>query len=112
MIGAFWCKFWCNTGYPTIIKKGLENKSPLPIIDMNKERDYVTVIIPINEYFDEEKLSLRDKIIDTLNASPMPKTELCRYLGYTRVVNSVSHQLTKLIIDDQVIEINKKIHLK
>ena len=66
MIGAFWCKFWCNTGYPTIIKKGLENKSPLPIIDMNKERDYVTVIIPINEYFDEEKLSLRDKIIDTL----------------------------------------------
>ena len=60
MIGPFWCKFWCITGYPTIIKKGLDNKSPLPIIDMNKERDYVTVIIPINEYFDEEKLSLRD----------------------------------------------------
>ena len=57
MIGAFWCKFWCNTGYLTIIKKSLDNKSPSPIIDMNKERDYVTVIIPINEYFDEEKLS-------------------------------------------------------
>ena len=101
-----------NTGYPTIIKKSLDNKSPLPIIDMNKERDYVTVIIPINEYFDEEKLSLRDKIINALNASPMTKTELCRYLGYARVVNSVSHQLTKLIIDNQVIEINKKYHLK
>ena len=79
---------------------------------MNKERDYVTVIIPINEYFDEEKLSLRDKIINALNVSPMTKTELCRYLGYARVVNSVSHQLTKLIIDNQVVEINKKYHLK
>jgi len=34
------------------------------------------------------------------------------YMGYARVVNSVSHQLTKLIIDNQVIEINKKYHLK
>ena len=32
----------------------------------------------------------------------MTKTELCRYLGYARVVNSVSYQLTKLIIDNQV----------
>ena len=101
-----------NTGYPTIVKKSMDNGSPLPIIDMNKERDYVTVIIPINEYFDKEKLSLRDKIINALNASPMTKTELCRYLGYARVVNSVSHQLTKLIIDNKVIEINKKYHLK
>ena len=97
-----------NTGYPTIVKKSMDNGSPLPIIDMNKERDYVTVIIPINEYFDKEKLSLRDKIINALNASPMTKTELCRYLGYARVVNSVSHQLSKLIMDNQVIEINKK----
>ena len=54
-----------------------------------------------------KKLSLRDKIINALNASPTTKTELCRYLGYARVVNSVSHQLTKLIIDNKVIEINK-----
>ena len=53
-----------------------------------------------------------DKIINALNASPMTKTELCRYLGYARVVNSVSHQLSKLIMDNQVIEINKKYHLK
>lgn len=112
MIGAFWCNFWCNTGHSTIIKKSLDNKSPSPIIDMNKERDYVTVIIPINDYFDEEKLSLRGKIINALNTSPMTKTELCRYLGYARVVNSVSHQLAKLITDNRVIEINKKCHLK
>ena len=70
------------------------------------------VAILINEYFDEEKLSLRDKIINALNASPMTKTELCRYLGYARVANSASHQLMKLITDNQVIEINKKYHLK
>lgn len=62
--------------------------------------------------FGAKKLSLRDKIINALNASPMAKTELCRYLDYARVVNSVSHQLAKLIIDNQVIEINKKYHLK
>ena len=73
---------------------------------------YQSQKIPINEYFNEEKLSLRDKIINALNPSPMTKTELCRYLGYARVVNSVSHQLTKLIIDNKVTEINKKYHLK
>lgn len=62
--------------------------------------------------FGAKKLSLRDKIINALNASLMTKTELCRYLGYARVVNSVSHQLAKLIIDNKVIEINKKYHLR
>ena len=101
-----------NTGYPTIVAKSLDNGSPLPIIDTNKERDYVTVIIPINEYFNDEKLSLREKIINALNSSPMTKTELCCYLGYDRVVNSVSHQLSKLINEDYVVKINKKYHLK
>ncbi len=101
-----------NTGYPTIVRKSLDNGSPLPVIDTNKERDYVTVIIPINEYFNEEKLSLREKIIDALILSPMTKTELCRYLGYDRVVNSVTHQLSKLISEDCAVEINKKYHLK
>lgn len=40
------------------------------------------------------------------------KTELCCYLGYARAVNFVSHQLTKLIVNNQVLEINKKYHLK
>lgn len=34
------------------------------------------------------------------------------YMYYAGVANSVSHQLIKLIIANQVIEINKKYHLK
>lgn len=101
-----------NTGYPRIVRKSLENGSPLPIVDTNKERDYVTVIIPINEDFNINNLSLKTKIIDALNNSPMTKTELCRYLGYGRVVNSVSYQLNKLIDENKVVEINKKYQLK
>lgn len=101
-----------NTGYPRIVRKSIENGSPLPIIDTNEERDYVTVIIPINEYFNNNTLSLKDKIVNALNNSPMTKTELSRYLGYDRVVNSVTHQLNKLMGDNKVVEINKKYHLK
>lgn len=101
-----------NTGYPRIVRKSLENGSPLPVIDTNKERDYVTVIIPINEYFVTNNLSLREKIINALNYSAMTKTELSRYLGYDRVVNSVTHQLNKLIGEEKAVEINKKYHLK
>ena len=34
---------------------------------MNKEMDYVTVIIPIHKSFVNDNLSIRDKIIDALN---------------------------------------------
>ena len=101
-----------NTGYPTIIKKSNDNGSPLPIIDTNKERDYVTVIIPINEYFNNKDLPLKEKIIDALNSSPMTKTELCRYLGYERVVNSVTYQLNKMISENRIIVMDKKYLLK
>ena len=101
-----------NTGYPRIVKKSVENHSPLPIIDTNKERDYVTVIIPINENFNNNKLSLREKIIDSLNNAPMTKTELCRFLGYDRVVNSVSYQIKKLIDSNIIKEVDKKYYLK
>ena len=69
----------------------------MPIIDMNVERDYVTVIVPIHHKFtnDREK-TLEEKIISALSIKPMRKTELCKYLGYERIVNSVSNQLSRL----------------
>lgn len=102
-----------NTGYPIIINKTLENHSPLPIIEMNSERDYVTVIIPINEAFKSiNSKSLKTRIFNALNECPMTKTQLCRYLGYNRVVNSVSYQLNLLIKENKVILVDKKYYLK
>lgn len=100
-----------NTGYPLIIKKSKENSSPLPIIEMNEERDYVTVIIPINEVFNDVSLPLKERIIDLLNEKSMSKTEICRHLGYKRVVNSVTYQLQKMKEEGLVAENNKKYRL-
>lgn len=101
-----------NTGYPTILQSTLDNDSPLPIIDTNKERDYVTIIVPINKHFYDENLPLKERIINALNSSPMTKTELCRFLGYARVVNSVSNQLRNLIDENYVVVTNKRYYLK
>lgn len=96
-----------NTGYPRIIKKSLENHSPLPIIEMNEERDYVTVVIPINKNFVNNNFSLEDRIIDLLQEKPLTKTELALALGYPRVVNSLSYRLNKLIKEKKVAIIEK-----
>ena len=100
-----------NTGYPRIITKSIENGSPLPIIEMNKERDYVTVVIPINNEFSTISLSIRERIINALNEKEMTKTELCHFLGYPRVVNSVTYQLNKLIDEKLVKETDRKYSL-
>lgn len=100
-----------NTGYPRIIKKSQENNSPLPLIEMNKERDYVSVIIPINKLFLNDDLSLRDRIINYLNEKDMSKTELSRALGYNRVYNSLTYQLNKLMDEKKVARRDKKYYL-
>ncbi len=100
-----------NTGYPRIIKKSLENHYPLPIIEMNEERDYVTVVIPINKNFVNNNFSLEDRIIDLLQEKPLTKTELALALGYPRVVNSLSYRLNKLIKEQKVAIIEKKYSL-
>jgi len=101
-----------NTGYPRIVKMSEENKSPLPIIEMNPERDYVTVIIPIHPAFSSLDLSIKEKIINALNEKAMTKTELSKFLGYKRVVNSVTYQLEKLIREGYVIQQGKQYQLK
>ena len=100
-----------NTGYPRIIKRSLENNSPLPIIEMNKERDYVTVVIPIHKAFSNENLSLREKIINCLIEKEMTKTQLAHTLGYARTTNSLTYQLNKLINEKKVSVENKKYRL-
>lgn len=57
---------------------------------------FVTIILPIHQEFLETEVGLRDRIIDVLNIKEMKKTELCRYLGYERIVNSVNKQLESL----------------
>lgn len=101
-----------NTGYPEIVAKCKENGSPMPIIDMNEERDYVTVVLPIHESFLGKKEPLEKRIIDALAIKPMTKTELCKYLGYERIVNSVSKKLLELIQNNSIELTNKKYSLK
>lgn len=103
-----------NTGYPEIVDMCKANGSPMPIIDMNPTRDYVTVILPIHESFrEEDKRSVEECIIDALSIKPMKKTELCRYLGYDRIVNSINRRLV-IMLKERKIELtsNREYKLK
>lgn len=104
-----------NTGYPTILKYSKINESPLPIIQTDDERTYVTVIIPINDNFiqsENEQLSTRDRIIRLLTIESLTLTELSVKMGYNTIPGSLKNALAKMVKENIIIYKNKHYYLK
>ena len=96
-----------NTGYPTIIKYLKQNESSMPIIEMDGERSYVTVIIPINKYFmepslDNEELSLKERIINLLQERAMKISEISKSLGYKQVSGTLKKTIKELLEENKI----------
>ena len=96
-----------NTGYPTIIKYLKQNESAMPIIEMDGERSYVTVIIPINKYFmepslDNEELSLKERIINLLQERAMKISEISKSLGYKQVSGTLKKTIKELLEENKI----------
>ena len=87
-----------NTGFPMVRKALEENGSDPFIIDMDPERTYVSIIIPIHREFLTEKTNrkraLYEELIEEhLSKRPLTPTELARAMGY----RSISAKLSRTV---------------
>ena len=90
-----------NTGFPNA-KKALEsNGSPSLKFEMNPERDYLSVIIPVHSYFlqksekSEKQIAYENQILECL-ATPLSLTELAHAMGYKSISQKLRNTLTEL----------------
>lgn len=75
-----------NTGFPNAIKALKANGSGMPRFEMDEERSFLSVTIPIHPYFlkasSDKDTEYREKILVQLRTSPMNRTELAKALGH------------------------------
>jgi ATP-dependent DNA helicase RecG len=97
-----------NTGFPNAIKALQENGSDLPKFDMNPQRDYLSVIIPIHKYFvskskvADKRQAYKEQIIDILKIEPLSLTELAKAMGYKGITSKLSKSVNELIDENKI----------
>ena len=92
-----------NTGFPNA-KKALEtNGSPALRFEMNPERDYLSVSIPIHKYFSsvkeksQKELAYEEKIFSALSEAPCTLTELSHNMGYKGITQKLRNTVDSLL---------------
>lgn len=92
-----------NTGYPTILKALRENGSAYPKFDMDENRNYLTVTLPIHPYFTPKtEASTKDmeylkKILSTLKGKKLSLGELSKEMGYKGITTKLSTAVEKML---------------
>lgn len=114
-----------NTGIPKVKKALALNGSKQLEIDMDSNREYVSIKVYINEQFkknnvkynniltlkEDNVLTLKESIVELLKHQSLTLTELSRLLGYSSIPNSLRRNLNILIQDEIIIKDNKKYKL-
>lgn len=98
-----------NTGFPNAIKALKENGSGMPRFEMDDERSFLSVTIPIHPYFlkasSDKDTEYREKILEQLRTSPMNRTELAKALGMKGISRKLSAAVEQLIAEGKVVQI-------
>lgn len=100
-----------NTGFPNAIKALRENGSDLLTFDMDENRSYLSVTIPVHSYFlgksekTDKKAAYENLIINVLKNAPLTLTELAIAMGY----KGITKKLTKTVDDMLEKEVIEKI---
>lgn len=98
-----------NTGFPNAIKALKANGSGMPHFEMDKERSFLSVTIPIHPYFlrasSDKDTEYREKILEQLRTSPMNRTELAKALGMKGISRKLSAAVEQLIAEGKVVQI-------
>ena len=89
-----------NTGFPNAIRALSRNGSPMLTFEMDANRDYLSVTIPIHPSFLPRKASKQEtyhkKIMEKLNV-PMTLTELSYAMGYKGITAKLKGALSELV---------------
>ena len=92
-----------NTGFPNAFKALEENGSAYPRFEMNENRDYLSVVLPIHSYFlpkEEENgkdVVYRERIIKALRVKSMSLNELAKVLGYKSISKKLSDTVNAML---------------
>ena len=98
-----------NTGFPNAIKALKTNGSGMPRFEMDEERSFLSVTIPIHPYFlnkSSDKNSVyRQTILEQLRTAPMNRTELAKALGMKGISKKLSTAVEQLMAEGKVVQI-------
>lgn len=98
-----------NTGFPNAIKALKANGSGIPRFEMDNERSFLSVTIPIHPYFlkasSDKDTEYREIILVQLRTSPMNRTELAKALGMKGISRKLSAAVEQLIAEGKVVQI-------
>ncbi len=93
-----------NTGFPNAYRALEQNGSPDLRFEMDEERSYLSVTIPIHEAFVDKddsgkksKQQYQAKILAALQDSPCNLTELASRMGYKSISKKLSTQVDKML---------------
>lgn len=92
-----------NTGYPTVLNALRDNGSPYPRFDMDDNRTYLTVTLPVHSYFWQENegsskdLEYRERIFEALNGKKLSMNELAKAMGYKGITAKLSSAVEKML---------------
>lgn len=92
-----------NTGYPTALKALSENGSAYPKFDMDENRTYLTVTLPIHPYFMPKAdvltkdIVYREKILSALKGKKLSLGELSKAMGYKGITTKLSSAVEKML---------------
>lgn len=98
-----------NTGFPNAIKALNENGSDLLKFEMDDNRNYLSVTIPVHNFFldknkdTDKKAAYEKKIIDILKKESLTQTELAIAMGYKEITKKLTNAVNDLF-DRNVIE--------
>ena len=96
-----------NTGYPNALKALSENGSEYPKFEMDAERSYLSVTIPVHSYFlpkkavNKKEKDYKDRIVSAIGESCLSRNEIAARMGY----KGISAKLTKII--DEMLEVDE-----
>ena len=93
-----------NTGFPNAIAALKHNGSSLPVFIQNPERDYLSVFIPIQPYFNKPSTkqikvkNYENQICDILQEMPLTLTEIALKLGYKGISKKLSQTIHQMVL--------------
>ena len=93
-----------NTGFPTSFAALAENGSDMPKFEMDAERGYLTVVIPVHPYFLSGKKSeeYEKTVLMKLSEKAMNLTDLSKAMGYKGITQKLKRTVEGLILTGEI----------
>ncbi len=89
-----------NTGFPTVFASLRENGSGMPTFEMDENRGYLSVKIPVHPYFIpkgvEKMTEYQEKILSVLDPKALNLTDLSKAMGYKGITQKLKANVEAL----------------